>query len=148
MRAALSIAILITLGAAGCGGAPPPQTARAAPAREPAPIAPPSAAVIQRAALDEVLAAGPGRFLQTIATEADMRDGRFVGFRLTELRDEALFGGVDLAQGDTVIEVNGHAIERPEDAFTVWTSLEVASELSVVVLRGDERRELRFAIVD
>ncbi len=47
-----------------------------------------------------------------------------------------------------MIEVNGYAIERPEDAFTVWTSLQVASELSLVVLRGDERRELRYAIVD
>jgi type II secretory pathway component PulC len=146
MRAALLSGVVL-LFVAGCGGAPPPQTARATPVAAPAPPPEPEG-VIRRAALDEVLAGGPGLFLQKIATEADMRDGRFVGFRLTELRDEALFGGVDLAQGDTVIEVNGHAIERPEDAFTVWTSLQVASELSVVVLRGDERRVLRFAIVD
>ncbi|MDQ3036922.1 MAG: hypothetical protein M3Y87_31300 [Myxococcota bacterium] len=146
MRVELWTAIAL-LALAGCGGAPRAAPARAEVAPAPAPIEE-SEGVIRRAALDEVLAGGPGLFLQKVATEADLREGRFVGFRLTELRDAALFEGVDLAQGDTVVEVNGYAIERPEDAFTVWTSLHVASELSLVVLRGDERRELRFAIVD
>ena len=146
MRLGVCIA-LVSLALAGCGGAPRAEPARVAVAPAPPPIVR-SEGVIRRAALDEVLAGGPGLFLQKVSTEADLRDGRFVGFRLTELRDGALFEGVDLAQGDTVIEVNGYAIERPEDAFTVWTSLQVASELSVVVLRGDERRELRFAIGD
>ncbi len=104
--------------------------------------------VIHRAVLDRVLEDGPGSFLQRVSTEADVREGRFVGFRLTELRDEQLFEGIDLDVGDTLVAVNGLVIERPEDAFTVWSSLAVASELSLVVLRGEERRELHFAIVD
>ena len=75
-------------------------------------------------------------------------EGRDVVVGRRELRDEALFTGVDLSPGDTVVAVNGQGIERPEHAYTVWTGLRVASELSLVVLRGDERRELRFAIVD
>ncbi|UJR87092.1 hypothetical protein [Sandaracinus amylolyticus] len=150
MRVALPLGIVLLVGV-GCGSAPPPAPAHAEP--EPvaaAPLAPvpEGASVIQRAMLDEVLEAGLGRFLQRIGTEPDLRDGRFVGFRVVELRDEALFAGLDLAPGDTIVQVNGQGIERPEHAFTVWTGLRVASELTIVVLRGEERRELRFPIVD
>jgi len=145
MRAAV-LALLFS-GVTGCGGTPP------APARHVEAALPPlpelaAEGVIRRPLLDEVLEAGLGRFLQRVTTEPDLREGHFVGFRITALRDEALFAGVDLAPGDTVVAVNGQPIERPEQAFTVWTGLRVASELSVVVLRGQERRELRFAIVD
>jgi S1-C subfamily serine protease len=145
---AVSAALLACAAALGCAGALPPASARPAPPPpDPEPVLA-TEGVIRRAELDAVLDAGLGRFLQRVRTEADLRDGRFVGFRLTELRDPALFAGVDLAPGDTVLTVNGRSIERPEHAFTVWTGLRVASELTVVVLRGSERRELRFAIVD
>lgn len=147
MRVALPPALVVLLLASACGGAPPPPPARAEAPPPPAPIVA-EEGVIRRAVLDEVLEAGLGRFLQRVGTEPDLRDGRFVGFRVVELRDEALFTGVDLSPGDTVVAVNGQGIERPEHAYTVWTGLRVASELSLVVLRGDERRELRFAIVD
>jgi type II secretory pathway component PulC len=104
--------------------------------------------VIRRGDLDAVLEAGLGRFLQRVVTEPDLRDGRFVGFRIVELRDADLFSGIDLEPGDTIVAVNGQSIERPEQAYTVWTGLRVASGLTVLVLRGDERRELRFQIVD
>lgn len=147
MRVALSSALGLVLLASACGGAPAPPPARAAAPAPPTPALAESG-VIRRAVLDEVLEAGLGQFLQRVGTEPDLREGRFVGFRLLELRDEALFGGVDLSPGDTVVAVNGQGIERPEHAYTVWTGLRVASELTVLVLRGDERRELRFAIVD
>lgn len=145
-----SIALSLVLGLTACGGAPPPAPVRAQ-TPPPAVVAPQPEGprgVIQRAELDRVLEGGLGRFLQCVTTEADLRNGRFVGFRLTELRDEALFTGVDLQPGDTIVEVNGQGIERPEHAFSVWSSLRVASELMIVVLRGEERRELRFAILD
>lgn len=147
MRFAFSSALGLVLLASACGGAPPPAPARPAAPPPPAPVLA-ETGVIRRAVLDEVLEAGLGRFLQRVGTEPDLREGRFVGFRLVELRDEALFAGTDLSPGDTVVAVNGQGIERPEHAYTVWTGLRVASELTLVVLRGEERRELRFAIVD
>jgi type II secretory pathway component PulC len=143
------LALLVVLFALGCGGAQSTRSVSEEPqVSESRPRTADGAHVIQRASLDRVLEDGPGLFLQRVSTEADIREGQFVGFRLTELRDEQLFAGVDLAVGDTLVEINGQTIERPEDAFTVWSSLAVASELSLVVLRGNERRELRFAIVD
>jgi S1-C subfamily serine protease len=143
-----SASALLAVSTIGCGGAPPPRPV--AVAREPEPPPPVLAAegVIQRAELDATIEAGLGYFLQKVLTEPDVRDGRFVGFRLVELRDDSLFAGLDLRPGDTLLTVNGQAIERPEQAFTVWSGLRVASELTIVVLRGEEQRELRFAIVD
>lgn len=102
---------------------------------------------IARVELDAVLAGGFGRFLQRVATEPHLEDGRFVGFRLTELRTQ-LFEGVDLLEGDTLLSINGLPIERPEEALLAWNGLRVASELTVEYLRAGERRQLRFAIAD
>lgn len=104
--------------------------------------------MIHRAALDEVLDRGLGAFLSRVGTEASLDGGRFVGFRLVDLRDAALFEGVDIHAGDVLVAVNGQAIERPEQAFTAWTGLRVASEITLAVIRDGARYDLRFPIVD
>jgi type II secretory pathway component PulC len=133
----------------GCGGAAPAPVV--APTPEPAPVAAPvvpvSQGTISRLELDAVLDQGLGRFLGRVTTEPHLEEGRFVGHRLTELRSE-LFGGVDLLPGDTLLRVNGASVERPEQALRVWNELHVASELTIDLLRGGERRQLRFAIVE
>lgn len=143
----ISLALVSALVALACGGAPPP------PAAEPVAVAPPPpvevhAPQIARAELDEVLDAGLGAFLGRVTTAPHMDGSRFVGFEIVELRDATLFQGVDLQPGDVVLAVNGQSIERPDDAFTAWTGLRVASEITIAVLRGSERRDLRFPIVD
>lgn len=132
-----------------CGGAAPtPERPRAERRRDPRPPVVTSPGTIRRAALDEVLAHGLGAFLSKVAVEPDLQEGRFVGFRVTELRDDALFGSVDLVPGDTVVAVNGQPIERPEQAFEAWSALRVASELTVDLLRAGEPRRLRYPIVE
>jgi type II secretory pathway component PulC len=145
---------LAALTVAGCGAAPPRATAASA---EPAPASAEPAVeaptpihregVIPRAELDTVLAGGLGRFLQGVATEPHLEEGRFVGFRLTALQ-APYFAGLDLRAGDTVLTVNGLPIERPEQALAAWDGLRVASELTLEYLRSGERQQLRFAIED
>ena len=55
---------------------------------------------------------------------------------------------LDLKPGDVVTRVNGHSIERPEQALKVWNGLRVASELFVEYERDGRARSLRWAIVD
>ena len=134
---------------AGCGAAAPEArepVAAASVEPEPPPL-PRSEGTIARAALDEVLEGGLGRFLQRVETQPHLEEGRFVGFRVTELRTE-LFSEVDLRPGDTLLSVNGMRIERPEEALHAWNSLRVASELTIELLRAGERRQLRYAIAD
>ncbi|MBX7194178.1 MAG: hypothetical protein K1X94_19140 [Sandaracinaceae bacterium] len=138
-----------TLGLWACGAAaPPPERPRAERRADPTPPVVTTPGTIQRAALDEVLSRGPGAFLSKVAVEPNLVEGRFTGFRVTELRDTALFESVDLQPGDTIVSVNGQPIERPEQAFEVWSGLRVASELTVDVLRDGQPRQLRYPIVD
>lgn len=139
----------ISFALAACGGAPAPAPVVAtAPPPPPPTVVEVTAPVIQRAALDEVLDAGLGAFLGRVTTSPSLDNGRFVGFRVVELRDRSLFDGVDLQPGDVVVSVNGQAIERPEQAFAAWTGLRVASEIAVALVRDGTRRDLRIPIVD
>ncbi len=140
---------MLTLLAAGCGGAAPARPTAARPtAEEERPPSPPvTEGTIARAELEAVLDQGLGRFLQVVGTEPHLEAGRFVGHRLTELRGR-LFERVDLAPGDTLLRVNGMAIERPEQAMAAWNALRVASELTIDYQRDGESRQLRFAIDD
>jgi len=94
-----------------------------------------------------VMAVWLGVVLGRHAPEAHLEGGRFVGHRLLELRSE-LFDGVDLQAGDTIVEVNGMPVERPEQALRAWEALRVASELTLDILREGEARQLRYAIED
>jgi type II secretory pathway component PulC len=73
--------------------------------------------------------------------------GKFHGFRIGALKGKD-WQGVDLKAGDVVTRVNGFTVERPENAFEAFQSLEVASELRVDFERDGEPRSLRYAIVD
>jgi type II secretory pathway component PulC len=147
-RLGLVVALASCGGLVSCGGTPA-RTVTAVqqePEPEPPPVAPPaSEGTIARAELDGMLDAGLGHFLQRVATEPHLDEGRFVGHRVTRLRGD-LFGGVDLQPGDTLLRVNGMPIERPEHALAAWNALRVASELTIDLLREGERRQLRFAI--
>lgn len=104
---------------------------------------------IPRDQLVGVLERGLGHFLRGVATEPHLQDGEFVGFRVVAMYpDDPRFARLDLQPGDVVTRINGQSIERPEQAFEVWSSLHVSSELLVDYLKDGEERSLRFAIVD
>jgi S1-C subfamily serine protease len=104
---------------------------------------------IVRAELVSVLDAGLGRFLGGVRVEAALTEGRFDGYRVVSIYPEdPRFADLPLQAGDVIVRVNGEPIERPEQAFLVWNGLRVASELMIEYVRGGERRELRYVIVD
>lgn len=104
---------------------------------------------IDRATLNVVLDKGLGRFLQGVHTEPEMKQGKFVGFRIVELYPQnAVFQKANPRAGDIVTLINGQPIGRPEQAMKVWESLRVASELRIDYLRDGQPREARYAIVD
>jgi hypothetical protein len=90
---------------------------------------------------------GLGYFLQRLSVEPEIVGGKFQGFRITELRPADYWQGVDLRPGDVVTQVNGLPIERDIDAYEAFQSLRAASALRVSLLRGGEKRELVYSIV-
>lgn len=106
--------------------------------------------VLRRAAVHAIVAQGLGAFLQRI--ELDDRPvlvrGKFHGFRIVALHGPDFWRGVDLRPGDVVTGVNGFPIERPEQAATVFDSLDLASELRVAYDRDGQSREIVYVIAD
>jgi len=147
-------ALLLALGLIiGCGGAAPTPTAPtvAAPTATTQASQPPEAGPrsnIPRSSVRKVLKSGLGAFLQNVVVDGPVfLSGKFHGFRIGALKGKD-WQGVDLKAGDVVTRVNGFTVERPENAFEAFQSLEVASELRVDFERDGEPRSLRYAIVD
>ena len=134
----------------GCSSPPPAVSPHATKALPPSEA--PSAAGhrLARSAVHDVVTQGLGAFLQHVELDDQpvMLSGKFHGFRIAQLRDQAFWAGVDLKAGDVVTGVNGFPIERPEQAQTAFDSLEVASELRVAYEREGQAREIVYAIVD
>ena len=151
MRSALASALALSLTvfglACGAGETPPPSS----PADElgAPPAGPrPKATQLSRSGVRRVVSGGFGRFLQGVEVDdrPAFRDGKFLGFRLTELRGE--LEACELQRGDVITRVNGRAIERPEEAQAVFLALVTAKELVVDYERAGENRRLVLPIVD
>jgi type II secretion system protein C len=95
---------------------------------------------------------GLGRFLQRVDLDVDhpvMKAGKFHGYRILALKgDPSFWEGVDLKPGDVVVRVNGFSVGDENEAHEAFSSLDIASELSVQYERDGLARELRYAIVD
>lgn len=140
---------LVVCSIAACSSStPPPEHAETTPVAEQ--YEPPAVqGEIPRGTLAGVLELGLARFLRGVVTEPHLDDGSFVGYRILQMYpDDPRFQSLELQPGDTVTRVNGHSIERPEQAYEVWMSLRVSSELLVDYLHEGEARQIRFAIVD
>jgi type II secretion system protein C len=161
MPRTLSLAIALVLCA--CGGSPVATSRAPALAAQPAASQPAAAGArpgatapagtdrtLKRSAIHGAVSQGLGVFLQRIELDDQpvRVDGRFHGFRIAALRDANFWSGVDLKPGDVVTSVNGFPIERPEQAQTVFDSLEVASELRVTYERDGKPREIVYPIID
>ena len=148
MRPLLHLALPAVLFSA-CGGSPPPSETTPAASSDLAYAAPTIQGEIPREALTDVLERGLGFFLQGIEIEPHVEDGQFVGHRIVQMYpDDPRFTSLALVPGDTVTAVNGKPIERPEQAYEVWTSLRVSSELLISYLHEGQAQTLRFGIVD
>jgi hypothetical protein len=143
---ARSLCLLAILSLANaCASEPPPMVATPAKAR---PAVPKAASLpaghLARADVDEALSKGPPWLLRRVAVEEVLREGKFVGWRVVAMPAE--WTAIDLKAGDVVTRVNGMPLERPDDLYTAWSSLVVASDLKVAYERAGAAREVVFHI--
>ncbi len=145
----LFVAAPLVVVALGCSSeaAPPPRRPLSADVVMPEPEPQPKQA-IARAVVDKAIKAGLGHFLAYVDVEAQVDNGKFVGWKVIELRGpKGTWDGVDLRVGDVVVRVNGFKVERDYEADKAFKSLAVASEIRVTLLREGQPAELRLAIV-
>jgi S1-C subfamily serine protease len=100
--------------------------------------------VLDRKSLVAIIDQGLGRVLARLKLSPAMRDGRFEGFRVSEI--DPAWSGTGLLVGDVLQRVNGQPIERPEQAQLAFDSLRVASEVSLELLRAGQKVALRYRI--
>jgi type II secretory pathway component PulC len=137
-----------------CGAAAPE------PARTPVPVAQkpavpvaasrPSAPLttLQRKDVVGFIDSGFANFLQRVAVEPNLADGRFRGWTILDLQPTNFWAPVDLKPGDVVTSVNGLPIERDTEAWDAFESLRTAKELRVAYDRNGASRTLTYRIVD
>ncbi len=105
-------------------------------------------ASVTRQRLGELLGDGPAHLLSLVEVEGVVTDANdFAGWELLAL-PASRPPWFDVRVGDVVTAVNGMPLERPEDVFRVYQLLQVASEVRIDLIRGDESRAVRVAIED
>ncbi|NMC69933.1 MAG: hypothetical protein GYA57_07710 [Myxococcales bacterium] len=112
----------------------------------------PTPASTTREALRRVLDDGVGRLLAhlRLAPVVDRQGpgARFVGHRIVALDEFVRCGAFGLREGDVVVAVNGHGVERDSDAMEIWEELYTAQSITLSVIRGGVETELRLVVED
>lgn len=153
----IGLAVAVTLGLLGCGGAEkgaeaPPSATESAFGGEPpeAPSETITAPVteLRRSGVVATVDQGFGKFLQKVEVSASVNEGKFEGFRVVRFTSPAEWQGVGLLPGDVIKRVNGQAIERPEQAYAVFASLKTAPALEVQFVREGRPMQFSLPIVD
>ena len=78
-------------------------------------------------------------------SEVQTQDG-IEGFRITSIRSDSPFEQLGLARGDVIKSINGQAINSYEAAFQIYQNMDNIDNLSLVVTRGNEEKELEYEI--
>jgi type II secretory pathway component PulC len=104
---------------------------------------------VKRSAIVDVVDRGLGVWLQGVSVKADVRNGKFNGWRIQSLHlTNPCYANVDLQPGDIVTAVNGSNVAREGKAFEVFTALKTAPAIEVEYLREGKTNRLRFTIAD
>jgi type II secretory pathway component PulC len=142
------LCVLISLLLVSCGGSanePAANPSKAAAAAKAKRQVPPGS--ISREAVVEVVDQGFPRFLQRVQVEPTHDANGFVGWSVVALQPESFWRGIDLRPGDVVQAINDKAIQWPDEAWDVFESLRVATELKVLLKRDGDAKQLVFPIV-
>jgi S1-C subfamily serine protease len=100
--------------------------------------------VLDRKGLSTVIDQGLGRVLARLKLSPAMRNGRYEGFRVSEIDPAWASAGIQV--GDVLLRLNGQPIERPEQAQVAFESLRVASEVALELSRNGKTTTLRYRV--
>ena len=93
---------------------------------------------VKRSALDEILA-NPMAFLGGARVVPAMKHGQPEGFKLYAVRPGALFDRLGLRNGDTLKEIDGHAVHSPDKALEIYSRLRSAQQITLLLARRGGR---------
>lgn len=74
------------------------------------------------------------------------KNGNIGGFRLLDVQSDTIYSKLGLQSGDTIIDVNGQAIEGPQQAMALLDALNPGQDIGLKINRKGQEKTLTFQL--
>lgn len=100
----------------------------------------------QISGLRKDIAQNPKKVLDYFTPTQAVKNGKLIGYRLSPSGNNSLFKAAGLKRGDIAIEINGFDLTQLSEASQALKALRQEQEVSLLIQRGDELKEILFSI--
>lgn len=94
----------------------------------------------------EYFAKHPREIWKNISIQEKRRNGRIVGFEVRWIKPGSRFASLGLKKGDLIIKANNKRLQSYKDAIDIYKKIGKLDEISIVVLRNNQEKELVYEI--
>lgn len=91
-------------------------------------------------------AKNPREIWRNISISEIRKNGKITGFRVTWVRPGSRFATLGLQKGDIIIKANNKRLRSYKDAVDIYANIGKLKEISIVVVRNGEEKELVYEI--
>ncbi len=94
----------------------------------------------------EYFARHPREIWKNISIQERRRGGRIEGFEVRWIKPGSKFAALGLKRGDLIIKANNKRLRSYRDAIDIYRKIDKLDEVSIVVLRNNQEKELVYEI--
>ncbi len=88
----------------------------------------------------------PREIWKNISIQEKRKNGKIEGFEVKWIRPNSKFAALGLKKGDLIIKANNKRLRSYKDAFDIYKKVGKLDEISIVVLRNNQEKELVYEI--
>ena len=88
----------------------------------------------------------PREIWKNISIQEKRVNGKIKGFQVRWIRPGSKFATLGLKKGDLIIKANNKRLQSYKDAFDIYKKIDKLDEVSIVVLRNNQEKELVYEI--
>ncbi|SFV53998.1 General secretion pathway protein C [hydrothermal vent metagenome] len=88
----------------------------------------------------------PRQIWKNISIQERKKDGKIEGFEVKWIKPGSKFAQLGLKKGDLIIKANNKRLQSYKDALDIYKKIERLDELSIVILRNNQEKELLYEI--
>jgi len=92
------------------------------------------------------LSGNVSQFMTQVRVVPNLVRGKGAGYKLLNIKRGSLVESIGLQNGDIVKEINGRAIDKPEEAFMVYQQLKDGGSFSIKLERRGKRETIHYEI--
>ena len=91
-------------------------------------------------------AKNPAQIWRDISIKEVKKNGKISGFKVTKVRKNSKIARLGLQSGDIIIKANGVALRSYNEAIKIYQNLNKLENISLVIKRGNEEKEIIYEI--